>query len=243
MEQHEPAIAVARRRAMLKGLRSRTRLIAGAGGVLAAATVGISVLNASLTQPLFPPLYGGVASLYLLAGFGGVVLALLLRISRYESELEAEAAIVQTREKLPATTSYFDSLVQINVENLAAYYSLAKFHTNNAFRVALAAGVLGFVLIAAGFVVGFAGQANQTPAYVGAASGVAVEFISGVFFFLYNRTVLQMKEYHDSLIAVQNVLLAFKLVDDTDAADEKAKLVAQVLALLLAGAAGRATPL
>jgi hypothetical protein len=36
-----------------------------------------------------------------------------------------------------APVSYFDSLVRINVENLAAYYSLVKNHTDNSFRCLL----------------------------------------------------------------------------------------------------------
>lgn len=43
-----------------------------------------------------------------------------------------------------------------------------------------------------------------------------VEFISGIFFYLYSRTVQQLKAYHNSLLNVQNVLLSFKLIDDSD---------------------------
>jgi hypothetical protein len=51
--------------------------------------------------------------------------------------------------------------------------------------------------------------------YVSAGAGIITEFIAGVFFYLYNRTVIQLKEYHDSLIHVQNILLSFKIVGDT----------------------------
>jgi hypothetical protein len=74
---------------------------------------------------------------------------------------------------------------------------------------------------------------TQFVAYLAAGSGVVVEFITGVFFYLYNRTVQQLKEYHDSLISAQNVLLALKLIGDTIDATEKAKLVAQVLGVLV----------
>lgn len=116
--------------------------------------------------------------------------------------------------------SYFDSLVETNVFNLREYYNLVRVHTNNSFRISLSAGLFGFVLIAAGLTIGFnSGEEHSTIVYLSAASGVFIEFISGVFFYLYSRTVRQLKSYHDSLLAVQNVLLSLKLTEMAD--DEK----------------------
>jgi hypothetical protein len=53
-----------------------------------------------------------------------------------------------------AEPSYFDRLVGINVDNLAAYYALVKLHTDKSFVVATAAGVVGFVLVVTGLVLG-----------------------------------------------------------------------------------------
>jgi hypothetical protein len=44
-------------------------------------------------------------------------------------------------------TSYFERLVNINIENLAEYYFLVKIHTRNSFRASLYAGVLGFMFV------------------------------------------------------------------------------------------------
>jgi Cyanobacterial TRADD-N associated 2-Transmembrane domain len=46
--------------------------------------------------------------------------------------------------------------------------------------------------------------------YISTGAGVVTEFIAAVFFYLYNRTVRQMKEYHDSLLSVQNILCPSK---------------------------------
>lgn len=70
-------------------------------------------------------------------------------------------------------------------------------------------------------------------------AGVATEFISAVFFYLYSKTVRQMKEYHDSLLAVQNVLLSFKLVGDTTDPRDKAKMVEMLLQYLVGRDSGR----
>ena len=133
-----------------------------------------------------------------------------------------------------AEPSYFDRLVGINVENLAAYYTLVKVHTDKSFVVATAAGVVGFALVATGLAFGYlAADSSPHMAYVSSGAGVLTEFIAGVFFYLYNRTVRQLKEYHDSLLAVQNILLSFKLVGDLQASDEKTRMVSRMLAYLV----------
>ena len=100
-------------------------------------------------------------------------------------ELEPGAAESET------DTPYFDRLVRINVDNLAAYYALVKEHTDKSFRVSVAVGVIGFILIAAGLVAGFVDTSGGTQGltYISTGAGVVTEFIAGVFFILYNRTV------------------------------------------------------
>src|SRR5262249_12844714 len=93
--------------------------------------------------------------------------------------------------------SYFDRLVDINLTNLGAYYGMVKIHANRSFLPSLAAGAVGFLLIILSVLIGLLAKAEHTPVtYVSAISGVISEFISGVFFYLYNKTVRQLKEYH-----------------------------------------------
>jgi phosphate/sulfate permease len=132
------------------------------------------------------------------------------------------------------SASYFDLLVQINVENLASYYTLVKVHTSKSFTTAIVVGVIGFIFVIAGLVAGFIGIGN-TPviSYIATGSGVITEFIAGVFFYLYNRTVRQMKEYHDSLLTVQNILLSFKLVEGTKDENARGSMISQMIAYLM----------
>lgn len=131
---------------------------------------------------------------------------------------------------------YFANLVKINVENLSAYYVMVKRHANRSFLTSIGVGIVGFALIIGGLAAAVikGPSASGDVALVSSASGVITEFISAVFFFLYNKTVRQLKEYHDSLLMVQNVLLSFKLVGDTSDAAERAKMVSAMLAYLLA---------
>lgn len=138
------------------------------------------------------------------------------------------------KDNVRKSDSYFDSLVKINVDNLAEYYSMVKLHTDKSFTVSISAGILGFVLIVIGLVSGFnTGNSDQIIAYISTGAGVVTEFIAGVFFYLYNRTVRQLKGYHDSLLAVQNILLSFKILDDIKDESVKVQMVGQMMAFLM----------
>jgi hypothetical protein len=134
----------------------------------------------------------------------------------------------------PTTKSYFDSLVNINVDNLAEYYRMVKLHTDKSFQVSIIVGLIGFSMIIIGLVSGFIGAKDtKTISYISAGAGVVTEFIAGVFFYLYNKTVSQLKEYHDSLLAVQNILLSFKIVGDINTETEKVKMMDKMLEFLM----------
>jgi hypothetical protein len=60
-------------------------------------------------------------------------------------------------------------------------------------------------------------------AYVAAGAGVVTEFISSVFFYMYNKTLQQINRFHDRLVASQQVAMSFlaaSLVSDQSKKDE-----------------------
>ena len=185
-------------------------------------------------------------SLVAMVGVFGVVFYYSASQTRISS-MQAEIDLLKTRKRIlyqlePAVdksdefrpVSYFDSLVRVNVENLAEYYSLVKVHTDNIFRVSIVISVVGFIFILAGLAVGFFNtSSSQIVSYISAGAGIVVEFIAGVFFYLYNQTVIRLKDYHDNLLAVQNILLSFKIVEDTRDEKEKAKMVNQMIMFLI----------
>jgi hypothetical protein len=174
-------------------------------------------------------------------------------------DIEADKNIIRARsrvqEQLPTTAekpkpgdkdslstedTYFDNLVKINVENLAAYYELVKTQTDKSFRASLTVAYFGAFLIMIGLALGFyRTDAADKVTYIATGAGVLTEFISGVFFWLYSRTVNQLRGYHDSLVSVQNILLSFKLVSDTRDPKEKAQMVSKMCSYLLAGLPNR----
>jgi hypothetical protein len=227
----------------LRSLKERTRPIMAASG----AFVTVGILGLILDHYGLTSFNGKTSKLFLTASIGyGVLIPLTTEFMRATrvSRLNQELSLLNARKRVSSQLSvqpdqapltYFDRLVTINVENLAAYYELVKDHTEKSFNVAVIAGIVGFMLIVAGLVTSFFQESSSThAAAISAGSGVITEFISAIFFYLYNRTVASMKGYHDSLLSVQNVLLSFKLVGDTDACgDTKARMVEQMLGYLI----------
>lgn len=119
---------------------------------------------------------------------------------------------------------YFGKLVEINVDNLSAYYEQVKIHANNSFFVSLIMSVIGFTIIMAGLIISFYSNEQKTLIiFVSTASGIITEAIAALFFYLYTQTVRQMKGYHDSLLYVQNILLSLRLLEGADDIDPTAK--------------------
>ena len=51
------------------------------------------------------------------------------------------------------------------------------------------------------------GNQNLNAAYLAGIAGVLTEFISGVFFFLYSKTLSQINLFHDKLVDMQKTAL------------------------------------
>lgn len=81
------------------------------------------------------------------------------------------------------------------------------------FRLSRVVAVAGFALISTGIALGvyYAISASGTldAAYLSAVAGLITEFVSGVFEYLYNRTLQQLNRFHDRMISSQNVAISF----------------------------------
>jgi hypothetical protein len=130
--------------------------------------------------------------------------------------------------------TYFDSLVRINIENLAAFYVLVKSNTERSYKIALRICAFGFILMIVGLIMTLTDLSGPPiGSYIAIASGVLTEIIAGVFFYIYNRTTRQIRGFYDSLLTEQNILLSFKLMEASKDENEKAKIVSQMLANLM----------
>jgi hypothetical protein len=230
-------------------LRAKVKSDRTAGYFVSALTVAVGVVNVVL-------FVGKTSTWPQVTGWVVFALFTLMTIGFFSTmgdrnvelqKLEAQRLVLRQLAGTPpdtanmagaATTArdedYFRNLVTINVTNLREYYFLVKTHTHASFRTALVVGVIGFGLVVAGVAIGYAGN-NQTFGLVSAAAGIITEFIASVFFYLYNRTVRQLKEYHDSLLDVQDVLLALKVLEGLQDPATKSEVVKSVVTYLMEG--------
>ena len=128
------------------------------------------------------------------------------------------------------TKGLFKELVGFNIQYLHAYNDLIKDHTQKSFLVSIVSGIFGFGLIVWGIWLGF--QDKNNLAYISTASGIIIEFIAVAVFNLYNKTIRELKDLHNSLLDVQNILLSFNIVQDLEG-DTKAEMLSQIIASLL----------
>lgn len=109
---------------------------------------------------------------------------------------------------------FFPKLIRINFDYLDKYYKQTQVQAEKSFKLSLMASSIGLFIIIIGIIMMF--NNKTTPAYITTATGVLSEFISAVFFYLYNKTILKMSEYHKKLVLTQNVSIALKLSNDMD---------------------------
>lgn len=124
----------------------------------------------------------------------------------------------------------FENSFQLNHKYLKLYYAQTAEHAEKGFQLARNVSACGAIIAAAGIIAMFAGEVNA--AYVTTACGVIAEFISAVFFSLYNKTVRSMGTYHNKLVLSQNIALALKIADslsDTVKDDVKRDIINELI--------------
>ncbi|WP_159800624.1 hypothetical protein [Flavobacterium sp. MK4S-17] len=117
--------------------------------------------------------------------------------------------------------NFFTKLVQINFKYLDQYYLQTQEQADKSFRLASFASVAGLIIVIIGIIMMFFDKTS--PAYVTTGAGVVSELIAAVFFYLYNKTILKMSQYHQKLVITQNISLALKITEDMDG-DNKSKI-------------------
>jgi hypothetical protein len=129
--------------------------------------------------------------------------------------IESSAEKKNYTDKLESATGedIFKYLLLINVSALDSYVAQTRIQAQESFRWCKMIAVLGFILIASGIVFSiystYRGVIMLTPAYLASIAGILTEFTSGVFFYLYNRTIQQVNIFHDKILSSQQVSMAF----------------------------------
>ena len=138
------------------------------------------------------------------------VVKLLTEVSNKASE-EKENYI----KKLESSTGddVFKYVLLINIAALEGYIAQTRIQASQSFRLSQIVAIIGFLLLSTGIIIGAYLSINEKTnldiAYLSTASGILTEFISGIFFYLYNKSLSQINRFHDRLVAMQQTSISF----------------------------------
>jgi hypothetical protein len=206
----------------------------------------ILLLRSALFGSTNPPSYGFLAVAAVVVWFCGFIIVLLLEKAKTDP-LSAKLNTYKNKAKrnvipIEAAEKYFAGLATSNLRSLKDYYYLVEEQSDKSFKNASRVGIFGFLLIVAGVIIGLVRGIEDVPiAYISSVAGVITEFISAVFFVIYNRSVAQLKDYHKYLVDLQNLLLAFKIIDDVPVEAEKIKLISKIIEGLINNTSSKLT--
>jgi hypothetical protein len=135
-------------------------------------------------------------------------------------------------DKLEAATGddIFKYILLVNISALEGYVAQTRIQAQQSFNLSRIIAILGFAIlsIAIGLSIflTMSGKTDLNAAYLGGIAGVMTEFIAGIFFYLYNKTLQQLNLFHDKLVSMQQTSMSYmaaSLIKDEELKD-KAKL-------------------
>jgi hypothetical protein len=165
--------------------------------------------NTVIAYILLGSISGAFIYFFITFGFRSIGRDNLTRINYRLAQLGAD----ELKDKIEV--DFFTKLVQINFKYIDQYYLQTQEQANKSFRLASFASISGFAIILIGIVMMFTSEVDA--AKVTTAAGLISQFISAIFFYLYNRTILKMSQYHQKLVLTQNISLALKMTETMDA--------------------------
>ena len=115
------------------------------------------------------------------------------RVNIYNSKL-IKLGIEDAKEDVD--NDIYKNLIKISYKYLDEYYLQTRQQAQKGFIVTVSVSIMGAIIITIGIGAMFLGK--TAPAYVTTAAGVVTEFIASVFFYLYNKTISSMSDYHEN---------------------------------------------
>ena len=139
-------------------------------------------------------------------------ISLSTRLTNLRNTIVSETGINNVSEDI------YKHSIKMSYFYLNQYYEQTRKQAENGFRITLIVAIGGGVIIALGILAMFTGKTE--PAYITTATGVIIEFIASIFFYLYNRTMQNMGDYHNKLVLSQNIAIALEVVKDIEGEEQ-----------------------
>jgi hypothetical protein len=99
----------------------------------------------------------------------------------------------------------------INNSAVEKYVSQSRAQAESSFLLSRRAAIAGFILLVVSIGIGLISQLTDHPleiAYLSAVAGIITQFLSGVFFWMYNRTLQQINLFYKGIMSQQTEALA-----------------------------------
>jgi Cyanobacterial TRADD-N associated 2-Transmembrane domain len=167
-------------------------------------------------------------------------------LKKAEVATEEQRDYQEKLEHAPAD-DVFRYVFLINNSAVEKYVSQSRAQAEASFLLSRRASIAGFALLLGSIVIGLVSQLNDHPldiAYLAAVAGATTQFLSGVFFWLYNRTLQQIHLFYQGIMSQQTeALAAIGRVSEAAREAEKGHLLAgRIIAAAEAPEAEREPP-
>jgi len=110
-------------------------------------------------------------------------------------------------------TDIYKYVLLINISALEGYVAQARLQAQQSFNMSKFVSLTGFLIVAVAIGLSvyltITGNQNLNAAYLAGIAGVLTEFIAGVFFYLYSKTLSQINLFHDKLVDMQKTALVY----------------------------------
>ena len=151
---------------------------------------------------------------------------------------KAQSDKINFTEKLEAAKGddIFKYILLMNTSALEEYITQTRLQAEQSFQLTKIVATAGFGLLVVGITLGiysaFLDRQGLDAAYLTFMAGIIIEFMSGVYFYLYNKTLQQLNLFHDKMISLELVSMSFisnSLIIDEKKRDECKKDLSEML--------------
>jgi hypothetical protein len=151
---------------------------------------------------------------------------------------KAQSDKINFTEKLEAAKGddIFKYILLMNTSALEEYITQTRLQAEQSFQLTKIVATAGFGLLVVGITLGiysaFLDRQGLDAAYLTSMAGIIIEFMSGVYFYLYNKTLQQLNLFHDKMISLELVSMSFisnSLIIDEKKRDECKKDLSEML--------------
>ena len=162
-----------------------------------------------------------------------VFMSVFYNIFMFFEEINLESKIDQYERQFiqkSVDEDIYESSLKMSYKYLDQYYLQTREQAGKGFLITLCVAIGGAIIICVGIIAMFLSVTK--PAYLTTACGVLTEFIASIFFYLYNKTVQSMGDYHNKLVISQNVAIALKISESIDGPDKdtvKSEMIKELL--------------